>query len=332
MLPTPLVLSAVVPVYNESECLPELIRRLDAVRDQLAAQARLEVIFVDDGSRDDSVEQIVAAAETRPHLKLVKLSRNFGHQLAVTAGLDFAFGDYVCIIDADLQDPPELIGAMLEMARRDRLSVVYAQRRTRPGETWFKRATAALFYRMLHWMCRVEIPANTGDFRLIDRRVADHLLSMRESSRFIRGMVPLIGMRNAPFLYDRDVRYAGVTKYPFRRMARLATDAILSFSVMPLRFASWLGLCLVGISFVGLIAQVAVRLTTDTIVPGITVLLGVNVLIGGMIIFILGVLGEYVGRIFEETKRRPLYFIELTHNLEATADEAARAGSRRPVA
>jgi len=311
MLQTRSALTVVVPIYNEDGCIPELVNRLAALHDRMHERVELDVLFVDDGSSDGSAAQLLEAARERRYFGILKLSRNFGHQIAITAGIDHARGDYVCVIDGDLQDPPELIEAMYEQARRTGANVVYGQRRQRKGETFFKRLSAGLFYRILRWMTRIEIPADTGDFRLIDRKVADALRGMREQGRFIRGMVPWAGYRSEPLLYDRDPRYAGVTKYPLYKMLRLAAHGILSFSTKPLRLMSYVGAAIVLASLMGLAGMIYLKLFTDVVVPGITVVLTAIILLNGFTILMIGVMGEYVGRIFEEVKRRPLYFVDV---------------------
>lgn len=309
-------LDFVIPVYNEIECIDELVRRLLLVRERGAALG-LEIgcIFVDDGSRDGSLAKLLALAEQQPALRVIGLSRNFGHQIAATAGLDAVTADYACVIDADLQDPPELVLDMYAEMRRSGANVLYAQRRQRAGDSVLKAMSAAAFYRLLRKMCRVDIPADTGDFRLVDRKVVDALRRMRERHRFLRGMVPWIGFKSAPFLYDRDARYAGITKYPFRKMVRLAADAILSFSNMPLRIAAYTGFAVAAGGFLLLFYVVLLKLFTDIVVPGLTVILASVLVIGGFQTMMLGVIGEYIGRIFEEVKDRPLYFVDVTRNL-----------------
>jgi dolichol-phosphate mannosyltransferase len=309
-------LEFVIPVYNELECLDELVRRLMGVRERGAALGvEISCIFVDDGSRDGSLQKLLAISEARPALRVIGLSRNFGHQIAVTAGLDAVTADYACIIDADLQDPPELLLDMYAEMRRSQVNVVYAQRRQRAGESQFKAMSATAFYRLLRKMCRVDIPPDTGDFRLLDRKVIDALQQMRERHRFLRGLIPWVGFKSAPLLYDRNPRYAGVTKYPFRKMVRLAADAMLSFSNMPLRVAAYSGFVVAAGGFLLLFYVLLLKLFTDIVVPGLTVILASVLVIGGFQTMILGVIGEYIGRIFEEVKERPLYFVDVTRNL-----------------
>lgn len=307
-------LCVVVPIFNEEACFSTLLQRLIAVRSALAPH-HVELIFVDDGSTDGTQQLIDDAVRCHDFVKAIHFSRNFGHQAALTAGLDYAEGEFVCVIDADLQDPPEIIPDMLQKAR-DGHDIVYGQRRTRRGETVFKRATAALFYRLLQRICGVRIPADTGDFRLMRRNVVLAFRSMRESHRFIRGMIAWTGFRSVPFLYDRQERHAGSTKYPFVKMLRFATDAIVSFSNLPLRISTYIGLTMTALAALGAVVIVFLRLFTTYTVPGISAVLFVVLLIGGVQFLILGAIGEYVSRIYEQTKQRPLYIIARTSNLE----------------
>ena len=309
------ILSVVVPVFNEAECFPVLLSRLLALQPRLGG-FRLELIFVNDGSSDGSDVLLEDAGRTYPNVKVLHFSRNFGHQAALTAGLDHARGDYVCIIDADLQDPPEIVPDMLRRALEG-FDVVYGQRRERAGETWFKKASAAVFYRLLAAICGVKIPVDAGDFRLVSRRLVEAFKQVREPHRFIRGLVPWIGFRSTPFLYDRHVRHAGTTKYPFLKMFRFATDAILSFSNVPLRISTYLGLGVTCLSAIGILLMVYLRLFTTFTVPGISAVICLILGLGGVQLIILGLLGEYIGRIFEQGKSRPLYIIASSTNLQS---------------
>lgn len=300
-------LSIVVPCFNEAPCLHELHRRLAAAA-TAAVGADWEIVLVNDGSTDGSWAQMRAMAEADGRVAAVNLSRNHGHQLALTAGLDLARGAHVLIIDADLQDPPELLPDMLATMAREDADVVYAVRRRREGETAAKRWTARLFYRALARLTDTRIPVDTGDFRLMRRRALDAFLAMPEQARFIRGMVAWIGFRQVPFLYDRDARHAGETKYPFRKMFRLATDAITGFSTAPLRWASHAGLLLVAASALLLLYILWGWLRGDT-VEGWTSLMLVVVGLGAVQMFVLGMIGEYLGRLYIESKRRPLYIV-----------------------
>ncbi len=319
-------LEFVVPVYNESECIDEFLRRFLAIRDR-TDELDISAVFVNDGSRDDSLQKLEGYARKYPFIRVISLARNFGHQIAVTAGLDMANSDFVCIIDADLQDPPELVLEMYAEMRRQNVNVLYAQRRQRQGDGPLKRASAAAFYRVLRRLTSVDIPADTGDFRLIDAKVVRALRTARERHRFLRGLIPWLGFKAAPFLYDRDARFAGVTKYPLRRMLRLAADAIFAFSNRPLRISSYVGMGVVGAGLLLLFYVIILRLFTDQVVPGLTVLLVSMLMVGGFQILMLGLIGEYLGRVFEEVKRRPLYVVDLVLNGEdvtVSNDDSAR--------
>jgi len=302
-----LALSVVVPCYNEEACLAELHVRI-ARAASLVAGDDYEIVLVNDGSRDRSWEIMRALAATDPRLVAVNLSRNHGHQLALTAGLDLCSGERVLIIDADLQDPPELLPQMVEEMERQQADVVYAVRRARAGETAFKRGTAKLFYRLLSKLAEIEIPLDTGDFRLMSRRALDALLSLPEQARFIRGMVAWVGFRQVPIAYDRAERHAGQTKYPLARMMRFALDAVTGFSTAPLRFASHFGLWLVAASVL-LIAYIGFAFLTGRAIQGWTSLMLVVVVLGAVQMFVLGMIGEYLGRLYIEAKRRPLYIV-----------------------
>lgn len=300
-------LSIVVPCYNEAACLDILHARVSAAA-RAAVGEDYEIVFVNDGSKDDSwpVMQRLSAAD--PHLVAINLSRNHGHQLALTAGLDLCCGQQIMIIDADLQDPPELLADMRATMAAEQADVVYAVRRKREGETVFKKLTAALFYRVLDRVTDTPIPLDTGDFRLMSRRALDAFLSLPEQARFIRGMVAWIGFRQVPFLYDRAERHAGETKYPLAKMIRFALDAVTGFSTAPLRFASHVGLALTAASLL-LFVYIAIGFFTGSAVQGWTSTMLVVVLLGAVQMFVLGMIGEYLGRLYVESKRRPLYLV-----------------------
>lgn len=308
------LLTVAVPIFNEAECLPALLTRLLAIQTRIPGY-RLEVIFVNDGSTDGTSLLLDRACAAHSNVKALHFSRNFGHQAALTAGLDFAEGDHVCVIDADLQDPPEIIPDMLEKAQEG-FDCVYGQRCQRAGETWFKKTTAALFYRLLSTICGVKIPLDTGDFRILSKRQVRAFRKVREPHRFIRGLVPWLGFRSTPFLYVRQERYAGETKYPFFKMLRFAMDAILSFSNMPLRISTLLGLGMTCVSTLGMLVVLYLKFFTTRTVPGISAVIFLILLTAGVQYIILGMLGEYIGRIFEQGKERPLYIIATTSNLE----------------
>ncbi len=300
-------LSIVVPCYNEAACLPLLHERItNAARGAVGED--YEIVLVNDGSRDDSWAVMQRLAATDAHLVAINLSRNHGHQLALTAGLDLCGGAQILIIDADLQDPPELLADMRTAMAAQGADVVYAVRRKREGESLFKKATAALFYRVLDRVTDTPIPLDTGDFRLMSRRALDAFLSLPEQARFIRGMVAWVGFRQVPFPYDRAERHAGETNYPIGKMIRLAFDAVTGFSTAPLRFASHAGLALTGASLL-LFVYIAIGFFTGSAVQGWTSTMLVVVLLGAVQMFVLGMIGEYLGRLYIESKHRPLYIV-----------------------
>jgi polyisoprenyl-phosphate glycosyltransferase len=301
-------LSIVVPCYNEQECLAALHERLSEAA-RAAAGDDYELVLVNDGSTDGSWEIMRDLAGADPRLVAVNLSRNHGHQLALTAGLDLCRGDSVLIIDADLQDPPELLGEMMQAMASEAADVVYGVRVVRTGETPFKRATAHAFYRMLARATEVDIPVDAGDFRLISRRALDALLAMPEQARFIRGMVAWIGFRQVPFPYRRDVRFAGTTKYPLRKMIRFALDALTGFSSAPLKLASHAGLWL-SVGSVLVMLYIFAGWLSGRAIPGWTSLMLIVVVIGAVQMFVLGLMGEYIGRLYSQAKQRPLYIVQ----------------------
>jgi len=298
--------SLVVPAYNEEGVIQELAAHLVQVMDALDGDA--EAIRVDDGSRDRTYELMLEAAHTDPRFRLARLSRNFGHQIALTAGVDLAAGDAVIVMDADLQDPPEVV---LDLAKRWRegYDVVYAVREEREGETRFKRATAAWFYRGFNRISEVKVPLDVGDFRLVDRRALDVFSHMRESNRFVRGMFSWIGLRQTGVVYTRQERFAGETKYPLRKMLRFAATGVISFSSAPLRFALNVGFIVSFVSFALGIWSVIVKLSGLYQVPGWTSIVVVSTFLGGVQLIVLGVIGEYIADIHDEVKRRPLYVV-----------------------
>jgi glycosyltransferase involved in cell wall biosynthesis len=304
-----LSLSVVVACFNEEEVLPEFLRRTRAACE--VAGLPFEIVLIDDGSRDNTWPIIVEAAAQDPRIRGLHLLRNHGHQLAITAGLDTARGDRVAVIDADLQDPPELLANMLSLMDREKADVVYGQRRHRAGETAFKRWTAKAFYRLINAVSDVDIPPDTGDFRLMRRNVVDFLRMMPERRRYIRGMVAWIGGRQVPLIYDRDSRYAGQTKYPLKRMTRLALDALTGFSSRPLRLASYCGLggSLFSVAL-GLWAVLGWALGMT--VPGWTSLMAAFGILMSLQLLFLGVLGEYIGRLYENSRGRPLFLLSMT--------------------
>ena len=303
-----MMLSIVVPCFNEEACLGELHERLSAAA-RSAVGKDYELVLVNDGSRDGSWAAMRRMAATDPNLVAVNLSRNHGHQLALTAGLDLCRGDTILIIDADLQDPPELLTPMLEALRESGADVVYGVRRSRAGETAFKRATAHGFYRLLSRATEVDIPLDAGDFRLMSRRALDALLAMPEQARFIRGMVAWIGFKQLPFAYDRQERFAGETKYPLKKMMRFAFDALTGFSSAPLKLASHAGLWL-SFGSVLLVLYIAYAWLSGRSIQGWTSLMLVVVILGAIQMFVLALMGEYIGRLYNEAKKRPLYIVE----------------------
>ncbi|HEX8839497.1 MAG TPA: glycosyltransferase family 2 protein [Sphingomicrobium sp.] len=312
-------LSIVVPCFNEEACLGELHQRLSAAARSVAADD-YELVLVNDGSRDGTWGMMERLAGEDPHVVAVNLSRNHGHQLALTAGLDLCRGATILIIDADLQDPPELLPSMVTAMREQGADVVYGVRKSRAGETAFKRATAHGFYRLLSRATEVDIPLDAGDFRLMSRRALDALLAMPEQARFIRGMVAWIGFRQVPFAYDRAERFAGATKYPFKKMLRFAFDALTGFSSAPLKLASHAGL-LLSAGSVLLILYIAYAWLSGRIIQGWTSLMLVVVVLGAVQMFVLALMGEYIGRLYNEAKRRPLYIVQ----------EVAGGGERGPA-
>ncbi len=310
-------LSLVLPVYNEQQVIPILHERLQAFFSTLSVET--EVVFVDDGSTDDSLNLLRELVALDPRYKVVSFSRNFGHGTAITAGIDYARGESVVVMDADLQDPPEVIVEMLER-RREGYDVVYGRRLKREGETRFKLITARAFYRLLRALVPINVPLDTGDFRLMSRQVVVTLRALREAHRFIRGMVSWVGFRQTAVFYDRPMRAAGETKYPLSKMIRLAMDGITSFSVVPLRFATYLGLLISMASIVVAIWAVVEHYVLSTTVPGWTATVVLVALLSSVQLVMIGILGEYIGRIYEQVKGRPLYVVSETLNLPRAAD------------
>jgi glycosyltransferase involved in cell wall biosynthesis len=313
--------SLVVPVFNEEAVLPLLIHRLDKLVAMLDAPA--EIVFVDDGSRDTSAIILEAMAKEKSHIRFLKLSRNFGQQYAATAGMDAASGDAVILMDADLQDPPEIVQEMI--ARwKEGYEIVYARRRARAGESFFKRFTSKLFYRILGKLSDVEIPRDVSDFRLMDRNVVEAFREMPERDRYVRGMIHWLGFRQTSVLFDRPARAAGETKYNFWKLLRLAVSALISFSDAPLKLAVWVGAAVSAFAvgyglfavYTGLFTDLAVRGWTSTVVI-VSFLCGINMLLTGMV-------GIYVGRIHSEVKRRPLYVVAKKVGFDAAAKKEPR--------
>ena len=305
-----MLISIIIPCYNESAVLPETHRRLAEVADRLEDAGDFEFIFVDDGSKDETARVLHELTRADERVRGLRLSRNFGQQVATTAGLEHAAGDAVVIMDADLQDPPELIEAMLERWCEG-YHVAYAQRTERTGESKFKLWSAKVFYRLVQRISRSPIPADTGDFRLMDRQVVDAFLRMPERDRFLRGMVSWVGYRQIAVPYKREPRYAGTTNYPLAKMISFAIDGIVSFSYAPLRLAVWTGFFVIGLAVLGIIYAVLLRFFADPSqwVRGWASLLVAILFMGGVQLISLGIIGEYVGRIYGEVKQRPLYLV-----------------------
>jgi polyisoprenyl-phosphate glycosyltransferase len=334
-----LQLSIVIPCYNEEDCIRVLHARTSAAARSEVGES-YELILVNDGSSDATWNIMTELASEDPRLIAINLSRNHGHQLALTAGLDLSCGAQILIIDADLQDPPELLSEMRAQMKRDQADVVYAVRGTRKGESFFKKSTASGFYRLLDRLTDTKIPMDTGDFRLMSRRALDAFLVMPEQARFIRGMVAWVGFRQVPFVYEREERFAGSTHYPLGKMIRLAFDAVTGFSIAPLRFASHLGLWLTAASIL-LIIYIIVTWLSGYTVQGWASTIVIVVFLGAAQMFVLGMIGEYLGRLYLEVKNRPLYLIadvvgearkrgNLGYNAQAevtTEDQTAETGS-----
>ncbi|UPG87362.1 glycosyltransferase family 2 protein [Luteibacter aegosomatis] len=300
-------LTVLVPAYNEAEAIGTFHRRLSAVLDALPLSSR--VLYVDDGSRDDTWALIAALAADDARVQALRLSRNFGKEAAMTAGLDHVDGDAVVLIDADLQDPPELIPALLERAAEG-FDVVYATRARRDGETWFKKFTSASFYRAMERLSDTPVPRDTGDFRLMNRRAVQAVNALRERQRFMKGLFAWIGYRQSSLVYDRDARTAGTTKWNYWRLLNLALEGVTSFSTAPLRVASWTGLAAALLSFGYALWVFLKALIWGDPVRGYPTLMVVILFLGGAQLLAIGLIGEYVGRTYAETKRRPLYYVE----------------------
>ncbi len=312
-----MLLSIVIPVFNEAESIPHLLTALCPIA--LRIDSAYEIVFVDDGSTDATYRKLVEAAESNPHLKIVSFSRNFGHQVAVTAGLDFSSGEAVVVMDADLQDPPELLPRMIELYREG-YDIVSPQRTSREADSWFKRWTARIFYKMMQRMVDRRIQPEVGDFRLFSRNALIAIRSFREQHRFMRGLVAWLGLKEAVLPFARQARVAGETKYPFRKMVAFSWTSITSFSGLPLRFSLALGLIIV-FGDVLLIAWVLwVTLIAKKAVPGWASIMMAQSILSGVTLIAVGLLGDYVSRIYDEIKRRPLYVVNRAMNLPASSD------------
>lgn len=312
--------SIVIPVFNEHDGLPELYERMRSLLDKIMKTGSgvnddAEVILVNDGSRDGSAEVLDEIAKKDPRFRVLHFSRNFGHQTAITAGLEWASGDTVTVMDADLQDPPEVILEFIQKWREG-FEVIYGVRRKREGETAFKLWTAKLFYRIIRKITQFDIPVDTGDFRLMDRRAVDALLKLRERHRFIRGLVSWIGYKQTGVLYDRASRKHGETHYPFKKMLKFALDGVTSFSMFPLQIATYVGVFSSACAFLGILYTLYLRFWTTRTIHGWSSMMIVVLFLGGVQLLAIGVIGEYLGRVFDEVRRRPLYFVSKSVNFD----------------
>jgi polyisoprenyl-phosphate glycosyltransferase len=308
--------SIVIPLYNEEEILPLLVERLQQIMAGLDGPA--EVVMVDDGSADRTSELAQAASAKDPRFKVIQFSRNFGHQLAITAGMDATSGDAVIIMDADLQDPPHVIPQMIEKWQEG-YEVVYGRRQRREGERLFKTATASAFYGLLHRIADIDTPVDVGDFRLVDRKALNAFLRMRESNRYVRGMFSWVGFRQVAVPYVREQRHAGTTHYTMRRMAMLASNGIVGFSTAPLRLALGTGVFLAFAAVLYGIVAISLKLAGLSLVPGYASLLGAITFLSGIQLIVMGMVGLYVGRVYDEVRARPLYVVRETHGFGETA-------------
>lgn len=314
-------ISIIAPIFNEEAVIDELHRRLTPVLDGM--NKSFEVLMVNDGSRDRSMERMVEIARKDPRYKIVNFSRNFGHQIAITAGMDHAQGDAIVIIDADLQDPPEVIPKLVEKWQEG-FDIVYAVREKRKGETFFKKWTAAAFYRTLKKITNVDIPVDTGDFRLMSRRAVEKLKTIRERHRFVRGLVSWIGFPQTGVTFVREERFAGETKYPLKKMLKFAFDGITSFSFFPLQLATYFGFLVSGLSFMGILVVILMKLFTTVTIPGWSSMIASILFLGGVQLITIGIIGEYIGRIYDEVKQRPLYIVQDLVGLEAPESASIR--------
>lgn len=307
--------SVIIPMYYEEEVAEECYKRVKNVLTSLKDYEH-EILFVNDGSKDKTLEILESIAEKDKQVKVISFSRNFGHQCAVTAGLQYVTGDAIVVIDADLQDPPELIPDMLTLWKQGN-EVIYAKRKTREGESKFKLLTAKMFYRILNGLSDVEIPADTGDFRLVDRKVVDVINSMPEHNKFLRGLFSWIGFKQQPFEYERKERFAGKTKYPLKKMLKLASDGIISFSTKPLKIVGGLGIITIIISILLLLYSVMSYIfNLNQLTPGWTSIMVAITLFSGVQLLSIWIISEYLARIYDESKKRPQYIISKTINLE----------------
>ena len=313
-------LSVIVPMYYEEEVAEECYKRLKKVLEGLSEKYEYEIVFINDGSKDKTLNILENIAKKNKNVKIISFSRNFGHQCAVTAGLKYITGDAIVIIDADLQDPPELIPEMLKLWE-DGNDVIYGKRKSRAGESRFKLLTASMFYKTLNALSDVEIPKDTGDFRLVDRKVVEVINSLPEHNKFLRGLFSWVGFKQTPFEYERKERVAGKTKYPLGKMLKLAQDGIFSFSTKPLRIVGTMGIISILISIIILVYSIlSYFFNWNDLTAGWTSMMVTMTFLGGMILISLWMIGEYVGRIYDETKRRPEFIIEKTININNEGD------------
>lgn len=305
--------SIIIPVFNEEEVIQHTYSRLKTVMDSTGET--YELLFINDGSKDTTAQKLIKLRERDKNVKLIDFSRNFGHQIAISAGMDYASGAAIVIIDADLQDPPELILEMISKWKEG-YDVVYAKRSVRKGETYFKKKTALMFYRTLRALTDIDIPIDTGDFRLMDRKVCNEMKSIQEKNRFVRGLVSWVGFKQTAVEYERDERFAGETKYPFKKMLKLSLDGITSFSYKPLKLANYIGILLSLFGFIYMLVVFYQKLFTDTTINGWSSIIIIQLFFSGIVLIMLGVIGEYIGRIYDEAKDRPLYIVREVHGIE----------------
>ena len=305
--------SIVIPVYNEEVVLCQTYQRLRQVMD--TTRESYELIFVNDGSSDHTLEMIKSIRAQDEDVKLISFSRNFGHQIAITAGMDYASGAAVVVIDADLQDPPELILKMIAKWKEG-YNVVYAKRTKRKGETWFKKLTARLFYRILSASTDLDIPTDTGDFRLLDRRVCEELKRLPEKNRYVRGLVSWVGFKQTAVEYERDERLAGESKYPLKKMFKLSLDGITSFSYKPIKLATYAGSIIISSGLTYLVVLLLLKIFSKSAIAGWNLVLAMQLVLSGVLLTMMGVTGEYIGRIYDETRNRPLYIVSESYGLK----------------
>lgn len=305
--------SIVIPVYNEEVVLCQTYQRLKQVMD--TTRESYELIFVNDGSSDHTLEMIKSIRAQDEDVKLISFSRNFGHQIAITAGMDYASGAAVVVIDADLQDPPELILKMIAKWKEG-YNVVYAKRTKRKGETWFKKLTARLFYRILSASTDLNIPTDTGDFRLLDRRVCEELKRLPEKNRYVRGLVSWVGFKQTAVEYERDERLAGESKYPLKKMIKLSLDGITSFSYKPIKLATYAGAIIISSGITYLVVLLLLKIFSKSAIAGWNLVLAMQFVLSGVLLTMMGVIGEYIGRIYDETRNRPLYIVNECYGLK----------------